>query len=119
MRVLADSSVWVDHLRHGNAEMSALLEKNAIGIHDFVIGELACGNLPQREQFLGDLEKLPRTPSIAKEEVLALLNLHKLSGHGLGWVDVHLLASALVAGASLWTLDKALRKIADRLRIAF
>lgn len=119
MRVLADASVWVDHLRHGNAEMAVLLEKNAIGTHDFVIGELACGNLPDRDRFLGDLGKLPKSPSVTQEEALALLSLHKLWGHGLGWVDAHLLASALVAGASLWTLDKALRKTADKLRIAF
>ena len=119
MRVLADSSVWVEHLRHGNAEMSVLLGKNVIRIHDFVIGELACGNLPHRDQFLGDLGKLPRTPSVSHEEALALLDLHRLSGHGVGWVDIHLLASALVAGTSFWTLDKALRKVAAKLRIAF
>lgn len=119
MRILADSSIWVDHLRHGNAQMALLLEKNAIGMHDFVIGELACGNLPHREQFLGDLILLPKAPAVTHGEALALLDLHKLAGHGLGWVDIHLLASALVAGSSLWTLDKALRKVADRLRIAF
>lgn len=119
MRVLADSSVWVDHLRHGNAGMAVLLEKNLIGMHDFVIGELACGNLPHRDQLLGDLEKLPKAPQVSHGEVLALLDLHKLPGHGLGWVDVHLLASALVTGSRLWTLDKALGKSAERLRIAF
>jgi predicted nucleic acid-binding protein len=119
MKILADSSVWVDHLRHGNAEMAVLLEKNVVGIHEFVIGELACGNLPHRERFLEDLGKLPRTPPVSHVEALALSGMHKLSGHGIGWVDIHLLASALVTGTSLWTLDKALGKIAAKLRVAF
>lgn len=99
--------------------MAVLLEKSVIGVHNFVIGELACGNLPNREQFLEDLDLLPKTPMVSHEDALALLNMHKLSGQGMGWVDVHLLASALVTGASLWTLDKSLHKIAEKLRIAF
>lgn len=119
MKVLADTTIWVDHLRHGNAQLSALLEKNVLGMHEFVIGELACGNLPNRERFLDDLDQLPKTRRVPQEDALAFLEMNKLQGQGLGWIDVHLLASSLLTGASLWTLDKSLRKVAEKLRIAF
>lgn len=119
MKVLADTSVWIDHLRHHNSELYTLLGQKAIGMHEFVIGELACGNLHNRDQFFGDMGLLPKTPTVPAEEALALVEMHRLHGQGLGWMDINLLASALVAGASLWTLDKGLHKAAEKLRIAF
>jgi len=119
MKVLADSSIWIEHIRHGLREMDLLLKQKAMTVHPFVIGELACGTLPDRKRFLGDLAKFASAPTVPAQETLSFLESHKLSGLGLGWIDVNLLASALVAGASLWTRDKALHRAAEKLRIAF
>lgn len=119
MKVLADSSVWIDHIRYGIREMELLLKDKLMAVHPFVIGELACGNLPNRRQFLNDLATLAHTPVVPHAETLAFVDSHKLSGLGMGWMDVNLLASSLVAGSHLWTRDKALHKAAERLKIAF
>ena len=108
MITLVDTSVWVDHLRHGNRRLGALLDEGHVCCHRFVVGELACGTLRNREEVLGLLTALPATPMAEHEEVLALINHRRLAGRGLGWVDMHLLASALLAPCALWTLDRAL-----------
>ena len=92
--MLVDTSVWVDHLRRRNATLVALLEQTQVWTHAFVVGELACGNLAQRDKLPGALIALPHAPMCSHEEVLAFLASHRLMGRGLGWVDVHLLASA-------------------------
>jgi predicted nucleic acid-binding protein len=119
MKVLADSSIWIDHIRHGIREMDMLLKHKSMAVHPYVIGELACGTLPNRAGFIRDLGKIPATPTVPAEETMDFLERHRLYGLGLGWVDISLLASALVSGVSLWTRDKALHKAAIKLRIAF
>ena len=114
---LADSSVWVDHLRKGSGALSALLEEGQVLCHPFVIGELACGNMKSRNQILALLTALPSATVAAHDEALRFLSQHKLHGKGLGWVDVHLLASSLLTGCSLWTRDKALVAAARALKI--
>ena len=109
---LVDSSIWVEHLRRGNSRLAALLVGESVLIHPFVIGELACGMLNRREVFLADLKTLPRSIAAGEDEVLQLLEGRRLWGKGIGWVDAHLLASALLSGCRLWTLDRRLAEIA-------
>jgi predicted nucleic acid-binding protein len=110
---LVDTSVWIDHLRSRNASLVALLESDQVLIHPFVIGELACGNLGNRPQVLRLLQSLPVAVPAADAEVLALIERRKLHGAGVGWIDVHLLASALLTPCALWTLDVRLRVVAE------
>jgi predicted nucleic acid-binding protein len=111
--VLVDTSVWVLHFREGNAELTDLLNNGEVVIHPFIIGELACGNLKNREMILLLLESLPMSIEAEHEEVLAFIERNRLMGKGLGYVDAHLITSAILTGISLWTLDKRLEQIAD------
>ncbi len=106
--ILVDTSVWVDHLRRGRTDLARLLDRGAVLTHAFIIGELACGTIRNRREVLGLLATLPRAPLAEHEQVLELLELRRLIGRGLGWVDMHLIASALLAGATLWSLDNSL-----------
>jgi predicted nucleic acid-binding protein len=117
--VLADTSVWVDHFRRGDKEMVALLNRGEVMVHPFVIGELACGRLNPRGEIIDHLSQLPRTVLASEEEALAFIEAHKLMGSGLGYVDVHLLASARLTDVRLWTKDSALRRVAQRLDLGF
>jgi predicted nucleic acid-binding protein len=117
--VLVDTSVWVDHLRSGDARLSALLEKQQVLAHDFVIGEIALGNLRQRDAVITALKGLPRATRASTPEISLFIEQESLHGLGIGYVDAHLLASArLTAGAALWTRDKRLAKIAEKLGVA-
>ena len=109
---LVDTSVWIDHLRHGNAGLVVQLEAGEVSSHPFVIGELACGRLARRQQILGLLSRLPTAPIAAHEEVMSLVEQHRLAGTGIGWIDVYLLASTRLAGTRLWTLDRRLKAAA-------
>jgi len=115
---LVDTSVWVDHLRHGNDRLASLLDDGSALCHPCVIGELACGNLAHRDRILSLLDALPEAPVAEHVEVLELVRSRKLHGQGLGWIDMHLMASALLAACPLWTLDRRLDAAARRLRPA-
>ncbi|MBI2822185.1 MAG: PIN domain-containing protein [Acidobacteria bacterium] len=115
MRVLVDTSVWVDHLRRGNQRLAKLLDESLVVTHPFVIGELACGNLRNRGEVLGLLSALPAVPMAEQAEVLWLVDTERLWGRGLGWIDVHLLASARLMACSIWSLDKPLVSAAESL----
>jgi len=118
--ILVDTSVWVDHLRGGDAQLADLLERGAVLMHPFVVGEIACGSLTDRSSILELLGDLPAAVVAEGEEVLAFIERHVLHGKGIGYVDVHLLASvALTEGAILWTRDKRLRMVAEDLGSAF
>lgn len=117
--ILVDTSVWVDHLRKGEPTLIRLLDAAEVVMHPFVIGELALGNLPQRNRILGTLRLLPRAVVASNEEVLDFIDHNRLIGLRIGYIDVHLLAAVtLTAGASLWTRDRALREVAKRLALA-
>jgi predicted nucleic acid-binding protein len=116
---LVDTSVWVDHLRRGNARLRSCLDGGEVECHPFVIGELACGTLKNRAELLELLSALPRVLEAEHDEALAFIESRRLMGRGLGWVDTHLLVSALVTRTSLWTLDKRLAAEARALRIGF
>ncbi len=115
--MLVDTSVLVDHLRRRSATLVALLEQTQVWTPPFVIGELACGNLSRRDGVLDALAALPHTPVASHEEVLGFLQTHRLVGRGVGWVDVHLLASAKLARLPFWTLDKRLAGMAAELQM--
>jgi predicted nucleic acid-binding protein len=117
--VLVDTSVWIAHLRKGEAGLVKLLEEEVVLCHPFIIGELACGNLKNRQEILSLLQSLPQTPQAENDEALHFIERNGLMGKGLGWVDVHLLASALLVEARLWTLDKALQKASQEMKISF
>lgn len=111
--VLVDTSVWVDHLRHSNAELTTLLRQNQVLSHPFVVGELALGNLQQRQIVLAALQNLPAATVATEAEVLGLIERHALHGMGIGYIDAHLLASAcLSVNCTLWTFDKRLQVVA-------
>jgi predicted nucleic acid-binding protein len=111
--VLVDTSVWVSHLRETHAGLVDLLDDGEVACHPFIVGELACGNVKNRTTILSLLEALPMALMVEDEEVLAFIDNHDLMGKGLGYIDVHLLASAVLSGLPLWTLDKKLEKAAE------
>ena len=117
--MLVDTSVWIDHLRQGDAELAAALQAGQVGAHPFVVGELACGNLRARAEVLGLLQSLPPLAVATDKEVLFFMDEHALMGRGIGYVDVHLLASARLGGALLWTRDQRLHAIATELGLAY
>ncbi len=117
--ILVDTSVWVDHLRQGDAGLVELLERGAVLMHPFVLGEIACGSLKDRPALLELLADLPGAAVAEADEVLGFIERHALHGRGLGHVDMHLLAAvALTEGARLWTRDKRLRLAAEALGCA-
>ncbi len=118
MITLVDTSVWIDHLRKGNSQLAALLDGGGVCCHRFVVGELACGTLRNRDELLSLLRALPAAPIAEHEEVLDFIAERKLAGRGLGWIDMHLLASALLANCAVWTLDRRLAAAATELRLA-
>jgi hypothetical protein len=113
--VLVDTSVWVSHLRDGNAELANLLNDGRVLCHPLIVGELACGNLKDREVILSFLQLLPVCIEAEHDEVLSFIENNRLMGKGLGYVDVHLITSAVLTGVSIWTLDKKLAQTADSL----
>jgi predicted nucleic acid-binding protein len=114
---LVDTSVWVDHLRRGNAHLGHLLENGLVLVHPFVVGEIALGRMRRRPQILGLLAELPQAEAAQHGEVLEFVERHGLAGSGIGWVDVHLLVSAALSGVGIWTLDRRLSIAARRLSL--
>ena len=117
--VLVDTSVWISHLRDTHRGLVEVLDAGQVVCHPFVIGELACGGLKNRTAIMSALQDLPRAEVVQHEEVLTFIAARGLMGKGLGCVDVHLLASALVSGAALWTLDRRLCETAAELGCAY
>ena len=118
--ILADTSVWVDHLRAGEPGLVSLLNDNRILVHPMVIGELACGNLPNRDTVLGLLGEMPAIPVATDEEVLFFIEQRRVMGRGIGYVDAHLLAAATLAqSVQLWTRDRRLVAVAGDLDLAY
>jgi predicted nucleic acid-binding protein len=114
--VLVDTSVWVEHFRQGEIGLDSLLIAGQVVCHPFVVGELASDNLKNRFQILSLVTALPTALVAEHDEVLQFIETHHLMGKGLGYIDVHLLASAILTGIPLWTLDKRLHNISLTLR---
>jgi len=117
--VLVDTSIWVTHLRQGSRLLEKLLIDAEVMCHPFIIGELACGNIKNRNEIISLLQSLPMAPTIEFDEFLFFIDRNHLMGIGVGFVDVHLLASAQLKGVPLWTADKRLKSAADQLELTF
>ena len=118
--ILVDTSVWVDHLRRREETLVAALDTGQVLMHPYIRGEVACGNLMHRIEVLALMRELPHAPVATEEEALDFIERRKLMGRGIGYIDVHLLASAVLSGtARLWTRDKRLAVVADDLALAF
>jgi len=117
--VLVDTSVWINHLRDGDRHLERLLFDGDVFCHTHVIGELACGNLKNREEIISLLHALPLTPVVAFDEYLFFMEQNQLSGIGIGFVDIHLLASATLGQVPLWTYDKRLQNAAAQLGLNY
>lgn len=118
--ILVDTSIWIDYLRTGDEHLEAVLQQNWVLSHPFVVGELACGNLGQRKAVLGYLHSLPEAPVVSGAEALSFLEQRALMGRGIGYIDVHLLASAILGTpALLWTRDRRLNAVAFELDIGY
>jgi len=117
--ILVDTSVWIDHLRSGDATLAGLLDAGQVLTHPFIVGELALGNLRQRERVVADLLELPQAFAAGDDEVRHFIRRERLFGIGIGYLDAHLLAATrLTPGALLWTRDKRLSAAAQRLSLA-
>ena len=117
--VIVDTSIWVGHLRTGNKHLAELLLDAEVICHEFIIGELACGNLKNRSEILALLQSLPHAPTIDQQEFLYFVDKNQLMGRGIGFVDVHLLAAAQLSGFPIWTADKNLTAAAKTLRLHY
>ncbi|MCX7000540.1 MAG: PIN domain-containing protein [Candidatus Sumerlaeota bacterium] len=117
--LLVDTSVWVFHLQEGNVDLNRLLNNGDVICHPLIIGELACGNLNKRSEILSLLRSLPSAIEAEHEEVIQFIEKNHLMGRGLGYIDVHLLASAILASVPIWTFDKKLDKVSAELGIGF
>jgi predicted nucleic acid-binding protein len=117
--VLVDTSVWVSHLRDGNTELANLLNNGTVLCHPIIVGELACGNLTDRADILSFLQLLPMSIEAEHEEVFSFIENNRLMGKGIGYVDVQLIASAVLTEVPIWTFDKKLAQVADGLHITY
>ena len=118
--ILPDTSVWIDHIRSEIAHVDYLLNEGQVLMHPMVIGELACGNLRDRDAMLAKFRQTPELPELSHDEVIQFIEDNRIMGMGIGFVDAHLLASVAKAeGCQLWTRDRRLRNAAIRLNLAY
>ncbi|HEV2748591.1 MAG TPA: VapC toxin family PIN domain ribonuclease [Allosphingosinicella sp.] len=118
--IIADSSIWIDHINKGDAELATQLKRRRIVLHPMIIGEVALGPIANRRVVLGELQVLPQARPASHAEVMAMIEWLQLFNCGIGYVDAHLLASARqLPNGQLWTRDKRLRTQAERLGLAF
>ncbi len=115
--ILADTSVWIDHFRSADPRLTEMLYQNLVTMHPWVVGELACGNLRDRKKTLSFLRELPSASVVSGDEVLELIERHKLMGKGIGLIDTQLIASAAIDSHELWTNDLRQLRIAQSLGI--
>ena len=113
--ILVDTAVWIDHFRKNNPHLKSLLTQGLVVTHPLIIGELACGNFKQRSNIIFWLRALPTSEPADNHEILYFIEERRLMGLGIGIVDVHLLASAIISKYSLWTVDKRLKIVAKQL----
>jgi predicted nucleic acid-binding protein len=117
--ILVDTSVWIDHLRGNLPELAACLEQGKVAMHPWVLGELACGNLRNRHTVLALLGALPTASFATDHEVLLTIENRQLMARGIGYIDAHLITSALLSQARLWTRDRRLAAVARELHLAY
>jgi len=117
--VLVDTSVWVRHLRQGEPNLERLLNNGEVMCHPFVVGELACGNIRNRAEILSLIQILPLATEATHEEVLRFIEQNRLMGKGLGYIDFHLCASAVLSGVPMWTFERRLNDTNKTLGIGY
>lgn len=117
--ILVDTSIWIDHFRKANNHLQKLLLDEKVTIHDLIIGELYCGNFSNRSEILSLLTALPKVKTNTNTEIFDFIEYNKLYGLGLGFIDIHLLASALINDVMLWTKDKRLDIAAAKFHCAY
>ncbi len=117
--VLVDTSIWISHFREDNSQLKKLLIDESVACHPFIIGELACGNIKKRKEIISLLQALPQALVAETDEILAFIEHKKLMRVGIGLIDVHLLASALLTDLPLWTADRRLRSTASKFNISY
>jgi predicted nucleic acid-binding protein len=117
--VLVDTSVWVRHLREGDPDLKQLLNEGQVMCHPFIVGELACGNMKNRREILSLLQLLTLATPAQHEEILLFIELNELMGKGLGYIDVHLSASAMLTRVPLFSYDKRLNEANELLGIRY
>lgn len=117
--ILVDTSVWIKHLREGETSLAQLLEQGFVACHPFIIGELACEGIQNRREIISLLYHLPSTDILDHSDIMEFIEYREMMNKGIGYIDVHLLASALVSETPLWTFDKALKKVANQLSIEY
>jgi predicted nucleic acid-binding protein len=115
--MLVDTSIWIDHGRRRDDLLAAWLSEGLVLGHPFVQGELACGQMPRRAEVLALFDQLPPATVVSHREVLQFVDRHQLMGRGLGWIDLHLLASSLASRATLATRDAPLARVARSLGV--
>jgi predicted nucleic acid-binding protein len=116
---LVDTSVWIDHFYKKNDHLVNLLNEGKVYTHEYIAGEIACGNISNRDEIIYLLQALSYTLSISHEEILDFISNRHLYGKGLGYIDIHLLASSLISNVKLWTRDKKLNQVAKELNISY
>ena len=117
--IVIDANIWIDHIRHANPHLGDLLKADRANIHPYTIGEVGLGSLARRSEVIEQLGQIPGTPIAEHQEVMAFIGLNGLAGTGVGYVDCHLLTTALLQGGSVWTNDKRLAAHARRLAIEY
>jgi predicted nucleic acid-binding protein len=120
--VLVDTSVWIRFLSNRApyaSQLEELLSRGEVCGHQFVLGELLIGDKGGRQQLLADYALMHQSPVVPHQEIVAFVRHRRLQGRGIGWIDAHLLASALVGRASLWTADSRLAAVAGELGIGY
>ncbi|HED32784.1 MAG TPA: type II toxin-antitoxin system VapC family toxin [Gammaproteobacteria bacterium] len=118
--MLDDTSIWIEYFRSHNNDLAALLSGCQVLMHPYVLGELACGNLANRAEILQLMGALPQAPAATDKEVRYFIEQHALMGKGIGYIDVHLLASVALHGSTMiWTRDKRLNNAAETLSMAY
>ncbi len=119
MMVLVDTSVWINHLRNSDHHLEKLLLNGEVVCHPHIIGELACGNIQNRQEIISLLQALPQASLVNFEEYLYFIGQNNLHGRGIGFVDIHLLASARLEQLLLWAADKRLKAASGALSIDY
>ena len=120
MNVLVDSSVWIQHFRQHDEHLATLLEHGRVVCHPYIVAEIACGTPLRRQNIIAMLTELETTPVASQGELLALIERRNLSVRGCGFVDISLLASALLSGQTLvWTLDQRLESVAMKANVVY
>ena len=118
--IIADTSIWIDHINRGDSELIAQLKRRRILLHPMIVAEIALGSIARRKLALGELTILPQAAVASHSEVMAMIEWLQLSKSGIGYVDAHLLAATRqISGCRLWSRDRRLRAQAERLEVAY